>query len=129
MAFEHCSPKTPQRTAAIQTLRKHSECNNTAVFLSVLNMTKTIKAKPINSMTFFKPEVVPKVASKDKIGSHAPLCYQISLIGLCAFSATVFPDFLFNWSNRQALPSDCAPLRLPSREAVFPENLVMTAAV
>lgn len=53
MVFEHCSPKTPQRTAAIQTLRKRSECNNTAVFLSVIKMTKKIKAKPRISMTFF----------------------------------------------------------------------------
>lgn len=38
---------------------------------------------------------------------------------------TVFPDFLFNWSIHEAPPSDFAPLPLPSRETVFPENLVI----
>lgn len=48
---------------------------------------------------------------------------------LCFPLATVFPDFLLNWRIHEAPPSECAPLRLPSREIVFPENLVMTAAV
>lgn len=54
MAFEHCSPKTPQRTAAIQTFRKRSECNNTAVFLSVIKKSlKQLKVKLVISLPFF----------------------------------------------------------------------------